>query len=284
MENNSTIVRPYRRGKIHGINQKLEFAKKHPEFIGYVTSSIFLSTQKQELSRKEIQILSIAEEDIFHFENQNIQYYHWKGNGQKILLVHGWNGNTGNFFKIIPELVAKGYDVFGIDLPGHGNSNGRYSNIVISAKSIRQLVSIVGNPEIIISHSFGGAVSTVAQELGVTAEKLVYIAPPLKLEILRENFCKEFNLSSIEGDYMRSIIERKVKRPLSSIDLEYAGKKFNNQLLVIHDKNDIEIPIDLGRAVAKAWKKSELFETEGLGHRLILRSQLVVGKILEFLS
>lgn len=284
METNSTIVRSLNRTYPIPMEEKWAFARRKPMFFGYVAAQYFLSTQKQKPSRKEMDVLALAEQKEFQENEHRIQYFHWKGEGETVLLVHGWNGNTGNFARIVPALLEAGYNVFGIDLPGHGFSTGRYSNIVLSAKMVRRLVLEIGNPDFIITHSFGGAVATVAQESGVTARKLVYIAPPLRLEILRKSFSEYYQLTAEEQESMRSILERKVKQPLSSLDLEAAGPKFNNSLLVIHDEDDVEIPFSMGLAVSKAWKKSKLVKTKGFGHKMILRTESVKEEILSFLK
>lgn len=284
MESNSTNVRIIERQNKFNVAEKLKFGRKYPNFIGHVTSQIFLSTNKTLPSRKEMEVLEKAQSFKHQYQNQTITYYHWFGGGKTILLIHGWNGNTGNFSRIIPSLLTSGYSVIGLDLPGHGFSTGRYSNIVLSAKVILSLVSKIGNPHAIISHSFGGAVASVAQEMGIVAEKLIYICPPLRLEILREEFSKAFELTWLEQETMRMILERKVKKPLSTLDLTRIGSLLSNELLVIHDEDDMEIPVDMGRAVSSAWKNSKLIQTKGLGHRMILRSEEVKNEILNFLK
>lgn len=284
METNSTIVRTLNRSYPFSMEEKWAFARRRPEFLGYVAAGYFLSTQKQKPSRKEMDVLALAEQKEFQEKEHRIQYFHWKGEKETVLLVHGWNGHTGNFARIVPALIEEGYNVIGIDLPGHGFSSGRYSNIVLSAKMVCRLVEEIGNPDYIITHSFGGAVATVAQELGVSANKLVYIAPPLRLEILRKSFSTYYQLTEDESESMRIILERKVKQPLSSLDLGKAGSKFDNSLLVIHDEDDLEIPFAMGLAVSKAWKNSKLVQTKGLGHKMILRTESVKDEIIGFLK
>ncbi|TGK81976.1 alpha/beta hydrolase [Leptospira noumeaensis] len=284
METNSTIVRSLNRTYPISMEEKWAFAKRKPMFFGYVAAQYFLSTQKQKPSRKEMDVLALAEQKEFQEKEHRIQYFHWKGKGETILLVHGWNGHTGNFSRIVPSLIEEGFNIIGIDLPGHGFSTGRYSNIVLSAKMVRRLVNEIGNPDYIITHSFGGAVATVAQELGVDAKKLIYIAPPLRLEILRKSFSDYYHLNEEQQEAMRLVLERKVSQPLSSLDLGAAGPKMNNSLLVIHDEDDLEIPFSMGLAVSKAWKQSKLIKTKGLGHKMILRTESVKDEIISFLK
>jgi hypothetical protein len=52
-------------------------------------------------------------------------------------------------------------------------------------------------------------------------------------------------------------------------------------LLVLHDRDDKEVPLRAGREIARAWPGAELFVTNGLGHQRILRDpramEMVVG-------
>lgn len=54
--------------------------------------------------------------------------------------------------------------------------------------------------------------------------------------------------------------------------------------LLIHDEHDIEVPISESKILAKAFNQSELFVTEGLGHRKILKSDEVHAKISGFVN
>ncbi|TGL13189.1 alpha/beta hydrolase [Leptospira levettii] len=283
----STIVRSLNGEYPISMEKKWEFAKKNPNWIGFVTVQKFLKTQKQSPSRKEMDVLEKATKSLLQVKEHKIQYYTWNADGhtkETVLLIHGWNGHTGNFSRFIPSLIEEGYKVVGIDLPGHGFSSGRYSNIVLSAKIVKELTNNIGDPNYIITHSFGGAVATVAQELGVSATKLVYIAPPSKLELLIQDFSRHFELTESEENNMRYILEKKVNRTMASIDLETSGLNFENQLLVIHDQDDVEIPYSMGEVVAKSWKQGKLITTNGLGHKMILRADSVKDEILHFLS
>ncbi|TGL24189.1 alpha/beta hydrolase [Leptospira yanagawae] len=287
MSINSTIVRSLNGVYPIPMEKKWEFGKQNSKWFGFVTVQRFLKTDKQSPSRKELEVLDKANKYWLQVKEHKIQYYVWNDSvdaNEMILLVHGWNGQTGNFSRIIPSLIERGVRVVGLDLPGHGVSSGRYSNIVLSANIVKALTDQIGNPNVIISHSFGGAVASVAQELGVKTNKLIYIAPPSKLELLIRDFSRHLELSEEDILSMRTVLEKKVKRSMASIDLETIGSKLDNELLVIHDRGDFEIPYEMGEVVSKAWKRGTLFSTEGLGHKMILRSDLVRDEILRFLT
>jgi hypothetical protein len=55
---------------------------------------------------------------------------------KNILLVHGWESRGTQLFGLIEGLVAKGYSVVAIDMPGHGHSKGDTSNATYSRKRL----------------------------------------------------------------------------------------------------------------------------------------------------
>jgi hypothetical protein len=55
-------------------------------------------------------------------------------------------------------------------------------------------------------------------------------------------------------------------------------------LLVVHDRDDREVPWHDGAAIAAAWPGAALFTTEGIGHRKVLRDSRVVARVVDFLT
>ena len=53
--------------------------------------------------------------------------------------------------------------------------------------------------------------------------------------------------------------------------------------LIVHDRKDFEVPYQQAIELEQANRFCELFTTEGLGHRRILRSPEVVNKTLAFI-
>ncbi|WCL50529.1 alpha/beta hydrolase [Leptospira sp. GIMC2001] len=263
---------------------KIDSTRSKGRNFGLVGAHIFLSTKRVRPSRKEMDVINSSNQNYFLLDGKKIKFYQWGNEGKLIFLVHGWNGNVGNFSRFVPDLIAMGYRVVGIDLPGHGNSEGRYSNAVLASRAVFELSRIVGNPYAFITHSFGGAAATIAQELGLQADRLVYICPPRDLMSITLGFAGYWKLSEDEILQTRDAIESKVGRKLADLDLIRIGKMLNNKLLLIHDKDDSEIPYTFGEKVSQAWSQSKLLLTSGLGHRMILRDEGIKLKVLDFLE
>lgn len=97
---------------------------------------------------------------ILKIDNMDI-FYKKAGQGQKVLLLHGWGGCADSFLPVFNYLSSK-FEVYAIDFPGFGQSTvpekpwgvGDYENIVIK---FMDALGIEGTN--IIAHSFGGRVS-----------------------------------------------------------------------------------------------------------------------------
>jgi pimeloyl-ACP methyl ester carboxylesterase len=54
--------------------------------------------------------------------------------------------------------------------------------------------------------------------------------------------------------------------------------------LIIHDREDPDVPYAHGEEIAAAWPGAELLTTTGLGHRAVLRDPGVIQRTIAFLS
>ncbi|MEL7166764.1 MAG: alpha/beta fold hydrolase BchO [Pseudomonadota bacterium] len=84
------------------------------------------------------------------------------GEGPVILLLHGAGGSTHSFRDLIP-ILATGFKVVALDLPGHGFTQlgaRQRSSLPAMAHDIRALCKQEGwDPFVIVGHSAGGAVA-----------------------------------------------------------------------------------------------------------------------------
>ena len=54
--------------------------------------------------------------------------------------------------------------------------------------------------------------------------------------------------------------------------------------LIVHDRDDHDVPYAHGEEIALAWPGAELLTTSGLGHRAVVRDPEVIRRTLAFLS
>src|SRR5215207_7660872 len=94
-----------------------------------------------------------------------------------VLLVHGWGGLAADMAAVAESLVDQGYRAVAFDMPAHGRSPGKRSNLVEWVRALRAIERWAGGFAAMVGHSFGAAAVTFALEEGVRAERAVLISP-----------------------------------------------------------------------------------------------------------
>lgn len=95
------------------------------------------------------------------------------------ILIHGGCHGGWCWERVVPLLQARGHTVFAPDLPGAGQDKARLRDVTLAdrARFVADLVARQPEPVILVGHSMGGAVLSMAAELvpGHIA-RLVYLA------------------------------------------------------------------------------------------------------------
>lgn len=96
-----------------------------------------------------------------------------------IVLVHGaWQGDYV-WEQTKANLIAEGYRVSVVKLPGHGNDSTPAHEVSLQAyvNEVKNAINEYNEPVILVGHSLGGAIVTqTAAELPQKINKLVYVA------------------------------------------------------------------------------------------------------------
>jgi pimeloyl-ACP methyl ester carboxylesterase len=135
----------------------------------------------------------------------------------------------------------------------------------------------------VVAHSFGCAAVTLALRDGFDVERLVFVAPPVDPETYTRRFGAVLGLDAHVVEGMKQRIERRFHRKWTDYSVENTALRMTAPLLVIHDTDDREIPVDGSRRIVESWPSSRLMVTSGLGHRRILRDELVTQTVSGFL-
>jgi pimeloyl-ACP methyl ester carboxylesterase len=92
-----------------------------------------------------------------------------------VVLVHGaWCG-AWCWERVIPALEERGMRAIAIDLPGHGGDTSVMTDLHGDATRVAEMLDRLGEPAILVGHSYGGAVITEAGDHPLV-QQLVFIA------------------------------------------------------------------------------------------------------------
>lgn len=227
--------------------------------------------------------LEMAAKKNLFLKNLKIATYHWKGKGDTILLAHGWHSNSGRWKNTIAELIKQDYNIVALDAPAHGASGSKIFNAILYA----QFVGVVCkkfNPSILMGHSVGGmAISYfLKSNSNYKANKLVFLGVPAGFPGIFKNYSDLMGYNKKVRAGMEVVIQKRFGVPSSHFNTAIFVKEIKVECLLIHDKFDPVIPYSDAQEIHKAFKNSQIFTTQGLGHGL--KSKQVIDKIIDFIQ
>jgi pimeloyl-ACP methyl ester carboxylesterase len=252
-----------------------------PALAAPVAERLFLTPPRHPQPEHESAALASARRTVVQLRDQPITTWTW-GHGPAILLVHGWGGRGGQLAGFVPPLVAAGYSVITFDAPGHGTSTERESSMVAFGEAIRAVDRALGPVQGVIGHSVGAAAAAGALRDGLRAQAAVFVAPPSDLTLHADLTLETLGFDRRARELMRERVEQRLGVPWSTLDVASFAPRMRTPLLVIHDREDSEVPWQEGAIIAQAWPGATLRTTTGLGHRRIIRDADVIGDAVGF--
>lgn len=200
------------------------------------------------------------------------------------LLVHGWAGRGGQLAAFARPLVDRGYRVVTFDAPGHGLSPVRRTSLLSMAEAILETAAWVGGIDALIAHSAGATASTMALETGLIVDRVAFVSPVDDISALTTRHVRAAGLGQDVMDRIRAVSERRLGVAWSSLRASGLAAYRHEPLLVVHDRDDRDVPHTQGQGIARSWYGSQRMMTRGLGHLRILRDDEVVTRIVRFVS
>jgi pimeloyl-ACP methyl ester carboxylesterase len=176
--------------------------------------------------------------------------------------------------------------VIAFDGPGHGSSPGpRSTTIPELADALRAVVAEHGRPNALIAHSMGAAVAAHAMRGGLRTEALVMLAPTADARWILDHFVRRLGAGPRVRAGMERAAVRRVGMPWETFHVPSLHRSTPvPPTLVVHDTQDREVGPEHGRAIADAWPGARLLQTEGLGHRRLLRDPGVIDEAVRFVA
>ena len=201
-----------------------------------------------------------------------------------VICLHGWAGAAAQFAHIVPALVERGHTVLAFDGPGHGRSSGRESSILDLRDTLVELARRERGPVSIVAHSGGATAATLAIRDGLTADRLAFVGPTIDPGVHLERFALAAGFSTRLLDGVKRETHKRFGMPWTGLRvLPIAGTR-TEPLLVIHDREDDEVPWTEGADLVDAWPRARLLLTQGLGHRRVLYDPVVAEAIASFVT
>lgn len=202
-----------------------------------------------------------------------------------VALMHGWEGRATQFAVLAPALLTAGFRIIAVDGPGHGHSRGSRSDPYLFAETLHEVGERYGPLYGVVGHSMGGSSIGIALAAGLTAERAVLIASPASLHDALHRFASVMHMpASATRHFIDALRAQVVLRGHSEVDVLGLVAALPTRALVIHARDDREVPFGDGERIAQAWPHARLLAVDGVGHRRILRSPDVIAATVAFLT
>lgn len=242
--------------------------------------------QVHKLRDHELTTLDKAKQDELDYAGFKIKTYAWneKGSKEALLLIHGWEGQAGNFSDLVEELIKADYRIYSFDGPSHGfSSKGSTSlfefielvNVLIQKHEVKNL----------ISHSFGGVATSyvLSANQSLKIDKYLLFTTPDKFSQRIDFVAESVGVSPKVKRKLIQRLERELDMKVPDLNVSDWVKKVNvKEALILHDKNDKVLPVEQSLNVHNNWKNSKFERVEGTGHFRILRTKSVLKRAIHF--
>jgi len=229
-----------------------------------------------EVSHKSKLILPESGKEIVVYEN--------KFGPKKVLLVHGWNGRGTQLVSIAKAFKELNYTIISFDAPGHGKSPKTNANMKHFIEAVFELDKKYNGFDVMIGHSLGGMSVVNSLGRGLQTDKAVIIGSGNTTKAITEDFLGTIGMKQKLTPILINLFERKYNDKMTNYDVADQALKVNVPVLIIHDKNDRDVPFTAAEAISANLQNNELLITTGLGHRKILGDEKVIEKIVQFVT
>ena len=247
---------------------------------------LFTTPIKHKVPKRELEM----DDNSFHKRilipviNKEIVVYQYGKSDKKILLVHGWSGRGTQLVKFADAFVDKGYATISFDAPAHGKSSGNSTIMTEFIASILEIDKKFGPFEAAVGHSLGGMALLNAIKKGLKINRLTIIGSGDKVKDILDDFVSKLELKPEFSSHLQQHFEKKYNEPMENYSAQSAAKTVDIPVLVIHDENDNEVPVETSINIHDNLKNGELLITQHLGHRKILGNPFVIEKTIEFIT
>jgi pimeloyl-ACP methyl ester carboxylesterase len=267
-----------------------------PKLATLFAAKLFTTPLKHSIPKRELHMEQNSRQQKLWIPkiSKEINLYHYGESGRKVLLVHGWSGRGTQLVKFADELIFNGFSVISFDAPAHGTrAKGERSGAKPGSKttlmpefiaSILEIEKQFGPFEFAIGHSLGGMSILNAIKDGFHIKRAVIIGSGDIIQDILDDFVLKMSLKPEIASMMKTHFEKKYGVEMESYSASLAAQSVEIPVLIIHDENDDEIPVNAAHNIHKNLRNGELFITQKLGHRKILGDKSVIAKTMDFIN
>jgi pimeloyl-ACP methyl ester carboxylesterase len=223
----------------------------------------------------------------------------WRvGTGAAVLLVHGWRDSARLWGPLMDALRERGRPFIALDRPGHGLSEGERCLQAEVPDAVLAVTNALGPVDAAVAHSFATTGIGLAVAEGLSADRLVLIAPPLAYRTPGDaagdavdaghqrwrRIAAELGYDPTVGDqaleaYLTSLGPTRV-----SWDLTDGLAALDCDVLIVASADDERFDLASARDLVQRLPRCSLAELVGPDHRASARDPVAVETIVDYLT
>src|SRR5690606_30182050 len=142
------------------------------------------------------------------------------------------------FLPWIAPLREAGYAVVTFDQPAHGRSEGRRSNLPEFVDTLAAVAARHGPAAAVLGHSLGGAAAAIAMAHGLSAGRVVLIAPAADPVAAAQRFARLVGLPMRLCRRMVATFESMIDISFDEFQAERNAPRIGCPALAVHDRCD----------------------------------------------
>ena len=218
---------------------------------------------------------------VFRTPVGDLAGYH-AGSGPTVLLIHGWGDHAARMGAFVEPLTRRGMRVVAFDLPAHGSSPGRTTDLFEVQTALE---SVLREEPVVaaVAHSMGGQAllrSLAGGDHSIRTAAL--LAPAVRLESALRRFIELF---ALPDEVARALSEDFVTHfghdVWEATDAHRHAARVRIPVLLASDDQDEQVPLEDTELLAGALPNVTWLRTSWLSHTRILHDDGVVAEVSE---
>ena len=199
-----------------------------------------------------------------------------------VLFSHGWSSFGLRFEPWALALREAGMAAVAFDQPSHGHSGGHLVTLPEFIATLRGVGRHFGEAAAVVGHSLGGAAVSLALSQGLAARRAVLVSPSIDPVAAVARFADLVRLHRRLREPLHTQLAARTGIPIVQLQAAPLLSALAQPVLVIHDRDDADVPFSEGEEYARLWPGAAHLWTSGLGHHEILADPQVMARALAF--
>ncbi len=206
-----------------------------------------------------------------------------------VLVAHGWTAEASFMTLFGERLRHMGFRAVLLDAPAHGKCRRTRASLVDYTEAVLRVADEF-KPDFALAHSMGCFAVLHAGGGGppfhrtYDFKRYVLLAPPNQFAEITRDFADARKMTDAARAMFERHLERIAHRKLPTFTGTHLLKASGRPALLLHSRDDLEVPIRNSQCIAQACAAAELISFESLGHRKILSAPPVVRAAIGYFS